>query len=146
MMKGIVESLQAAGGPGPAYEAARESVARAARGGRADPRRHRCQRDPRGASLAAVRREPARRARTARRRRAHPVEALRRRDLRRGRAFRARRPRPDRAGLRADLVLLGADPTRDIAATRTIRGVWIAGDRVNNGGATAPGGTTAEDR
>lgn len=33
-------------------------------------------------------------------------------------------------GLRADLVLLGADPTADIAATRLIRGVWIAGIRI----------------
>ncbi len=33
-------------------------------------------------------------------------------------------------GLRADLVLLDADPTVDIAATRSIRGVWIAGQRV----------------
>ena len=33
-------------------------------------------------------------------------------------------------GLRADLVLLDADPTVDIAATRSIRGVWIAGERV----------------
>jgi imidazolonepropionase-like amidohydrolase len=33
-------------------------------------------------------------------------------------------------GLRADLVLLDADPTIDIAATRSIRGVWLAGDRV----------------
>jgi imidazolonepropionase-like amidohydrolase len=41
---------------------------------------------------------------------------------------------PDRGriapGLRADLVLLDGDPTVDIAATRTIRGVWIAGERV----------------
>lgn len=34
------------------------------------------------------------------------------------------------AGLRADLVLLADDPTIDIAATRSIRGVWIAGERV----------------
>lgn len=33
-------------------------------------------------------------------------------------------------GLRADLVLLADDPTIDIAATRSIRGVWIAGERV----------------
>ena len=33
-------------------------------------------------------------------------------------------------GLRADLVLLADDPTIDIAATRTILGVWIAGERV----------------
>lgn len=42
---------------------------------------------------------------------------------------------PDRGriaiGLRADLVLLADDPTVDIAATRSIRGVWIAGERVS---------------
>ena len=32
-------------------------------------------------------------------------------------------------GRRADLVLVGTDPTRDIAATRDIRGVWIGGER-----------------
>ena len=40
---------------------------------------------------------------------------------------------PDRGrvepGLRADLVLLAGDPTLDIAATRTIREVWVAGQR-----------------
>ncbi|WP_353647421.1 amidohydrolase family protein [Nakamurella sp. A5-74] len=35
-----------------------------------------------------------------------------------------------RSGLRADLLLVAADPTVDIAATRDIRGVWIAGERV----------------
>ena len=34
-------------------------------------------------------------------------------------------------GLRADLVLLADDPTVDVAATRTIRGVWIAGERIS---------------
>ncbi|HQV90402.1 MAG TPA: amidohydrolase family protein [Phycicoccus sp.] len=34
------------------------------------------------------------------------------------------------AGARADIVLLAADPTEDIAASRDVRGVWIAGDRV----------------
>ena len=33
-------------------------------------------------------------------------------------------------GMRADLVLLDADPTADIAPVRSIRGVWIAGERV----------------
>ena len=33
-------------------------------------------------------------------------------------------------GLRADLLLVDGDPTTDIAATRDIRGVWIAGQRV----------------
>ena len=34
------------------------------------------------------------------------------------------------AGLRADLVLVDGDPTTDIVATRRIRAVWIAGERV----------------
>jgi imidazolonepropionase-like amidohydrolase len=34
------------------------------------------------------------------------------------------------AGRRADLVLVAGDPTADIRATRNIRGVWIAGARV----------------
>lgn len=33
-------------------------------------------------------------------------------------------------GLRADLVLVAGDPTSDVSATRGIRGVWIAGERV----------------
>jgi imidazolonepropionase-like amidohydrolase len=33
-------------------------------------------------------------------------------------------------GLRADLVLLDADPLADISATRGIRGVWVAGQRI----------------
>ena len=33
-------------------------------------------------------------------------------------------------GRRADLVLVEGDPTQDIAATRAIRGVWVAGVQV----------------
>jgi imidazolonepropionase-like amidohydrolase len=33
-------------------------------------------------------------------------------------------------GLRADLVLLDADPLEDVSATRRIQGVWCAGVRV----------------
>lgn len=36
-----------------------------------------------------------------------------------------------RPGLRADLVLVGGDPTATISATRDIRGVWIAGERAS---------------
>ena len=35
-------------------------------------------------------------------------------------------------GLRADLVVLGADPASDITAIRSIREVWIGGDRVRS--------------
>lgn len=35
-----------------------------------------------------------------------------------------------REGLRADLVLVDGDPLSDIRATSSIRGVWIAGERV----------------
>ena len=34
------------------------------------------------------------------------------------------------AGRRADLVLVEGDPTQDIAATRAIRGVWVAGMKI----------------
>ncbi len=34
------------------------------------------------------------------------------------------------AGRRADLLLIEGDPTQDIAATRAIRGVWVAGEKV----------------
>ena len=33
-------------------------------------------------------------------------------------------------GRRADLLLVDGDPTADVTATRSIRGVWIAGDKV----------------
>ncbi|MFC7755409.1 amidohydrolase family protein [Tsukamurella soli] len=33
-------------------------------------------------------------------------------------------------GRRADLVLVGGDPTSDVTATRNIRGVWIGGERI----------------
>jgi imidazolonepropionase-like amidohydrolase len=35
-----------------------------------------------------------------------------------------------RAGLRADLLLVGGDPTADISATQDVRGVWVAGERL----------------
>jgi imidazolonepropionase-like amidohydrolase len=35
-----------------------------------------------------------------------------------------------RAGLRADLLLVGGDPTADISATHDVVGVWVAGERL----------------
>lgn len=35
-----------------------------------------------------------------------------------------------RVGARADLVLLEGDPLQDIAATRSIQGVWVAGRHI----------------
>ena len=35
-----------------------------------------------------------------------------------------------KAGRRADLLLIEGDPTQDIAATRAIRSIWVAGVRV----------------
>ncbi len=34
-------------------------------------------------------------------------------------------------GRRADLVLVGGDPTSDVSVTRDVRGVWIAGTRTS---------------
>ena len=130
MMKGIVEGLRAAGAPGPAYEPARESVtalhaagmpilagtdANAVPFGPSSP--------PFGESLhqelellvdAGLSPAEALDAATA-------VTADHFGLADRGRVA---------PGLRADLVLLDADPTADIAATRGIRGVWIAGARI----------------
>ncbi|ROS75414.1 amidohydrolase family protein [Cellulomonas sp. PhB143] len=35
-----------------------------------------------------------------------------------------------REGLRADLLLVGGDPTSDITATQDVRGVWVGGERL----------------
>ncbi|MEA9986221.1 amidohydrolase family protein [Subtercola sp. RTI3] len=59
-----------------------------------------------------------------------PVEALRGATVLPARMFDLRDRGAVTPGLRADLVLVEGDPTVDIAATRAIRGVWIAGARV----------------
>lgn len=59
-----------------------------------------------------------------------PVEALRSATVVPATVFHL----PDRGsievGQRADLLLVDGDPTRDITATRAVRGVWISGTRV----------------
>ncbi len=59
-----------------------------------------------------------------------PLEALRSATVLPARLFEL----PDRgavtAGLRADLLLVDGDPTRDITATAAVRGVWIHGTQV----------------
>jgi imidazolonepropionase-like amidohydrolase len=129
-MEGLVEGLNRAGIPGPAYEPARASVAavhaaglpilagtdaNVAPGAPSAP--------PFGESLH------------------HELELLVDAGLSAAEALDAATSLPadhfnlaDRGrvepGLRADLVLLEDDPLADISATRRIRGVWVAGQRV----------------
>ena len=130
MMKGLVERLRAAGAPGPAYEPAQESVttlkaagmpilagtdANATGGAPYSPAFGESLHDEL-ALLVAAGLSPAEALDAAT---SVPADQFRLAD--RGRVA---------EGLRADLVLLGADPLADIAATRDIRGVWIAGVQV----------------
>ena len=61
-----------------------------------------------------------------------PAEALRGATSLAAGTFGPDGPGSHRAGRRADLVLIDGDPTRDISATRNIRGVWIGGVRVSS--------------
>jgi imidazolonepropionase-like amidohydrolase len=130
MMEGLVEGLKRAGLPGPVYEPARASVAAVHAAGMpilagtdanavpASPSS-----PPFGESLH------------------HELELLVGAGLSTAEALDAATSLPAdhfdladrgriRQGLRADLVLLDDDPLADISATRSIRGVWIAGQRV----------------
>jgi imidazolonepropionase-like amidohydrolase len=130
MMEGLVEGLKRAGLPGPVYEPARASVAalhsagvpilagtdaNAAPASPSSP--------PFGDSLH------------------HELELLVEAGLSTAEALDAATSLPAdhfgladrgriRPGLRADLVLLDSDPLVDISATRSIRGVWVAGQRI----------------
>ena len=59
-----------------------------------------------------------------------PVEALRAATVLTADYFGFRDRGVIEAGRRADLLLIDGDPTQEIAATRAIRGVWVAGVRV----------------
>ncbi|GAA2025885.1 amidohydrolase family protein [Agromyces tropicus] len=130
MMRGIVDRLAASGAPGPSYEPARESV-RALHAA--------------GVPIVAgtdANETPAAPASPTHGTSLHeelallveaglsPVEALRATTSTAADHFGLDDRGRIAPGLRADLVLLDADPTIDIAATRGIRGVWIAGKLV----------------
>jgi len=130
MMKGIVERLRASGLPGPAYEPARASVRALHAAGvpilagtDANETASAPASPPYGDSLhdeLALLVEAG----------LSPVEALRAATSVAAEHFGLDDRGRIATGLRADLVLLDADPTADIAATRGIRAVWIAGERV----------------
>ena len=130
MMRGIVENLKAAGRPGPAYEPARATVATLHAAGMpilagtdanatpaapASPVFGESLHDELGLLVDAG---------------LTPAQALDAATVIAARHFGLTDRGAIAPGLRADLVMLGADPTVDIAATRAIRGVWIAGERV----------------
>lgn len=130
MMKGIVERLTAAGAPGPSYAPARESV---------------CTLHAAGVPILAgtdANETPTAPASPVFGSSLHdelallvdagltPVDALRSATSVAAEHFGLHDRGVIAPGLRADLVLLDADPTLDIAATRAIRGVWLTGERV----------------
>lgn len=59
-----------------------------------------------------------------------PVEALRGATILPAQLFDLKDRGAIKPGLRADLVLIDGDPTKDINVTRNIKGVWIKGERV----------------
>ena len=131
MMKGIVDRLHAAGIPGPHVRACPRIGARAPRGGRADPGRHRRQRDPRGARIPAFGASLHDELELLVEAGLTPVEALRAATSVAAEHFGLDDRGTHRAAGCAPTSCCST-PTRraDIPATRDIRGVWIAGERV----------------
>ena len=130
MMKGIVDRVAVAGRPGPRYEAARESVSALHAAGvpvlagtDANETPSAPASPPAGESLHSELALLVEAGLT-------PVEALRAATSLPAEYFALRDRGTIATGMRADLVLLDADPIADISATRAIRGVWIAGERV----------------
>lgn len=130
MMEGLVDGLKRAGMPGPVYEPARASVAAVHDAGMpilagtdANATPAAPSSPPFGESMH------------------HELELLVGAGLSPAEALNAATSLPadhfdlgERGrilpGLRADLVLLEHDPLADISATRSVRGVWVAGQRI----------------
>jgi imidazolonepropionase-like amidohydrolase len=130
MMRGLVNRLRAAGAPGPAYEPAHDSVEQLKTSGMPILAGTDANSSP-GAPYAPPFGESLH----------DELELLVAAGLSEAEALDAATSVPadkfgmsDRgritAGMRADLVLLDEDPIANIWATRSIRGVWIAGDRI----------------
>ena len=129
MMKGLVDGLKRAGIPGPSYEPARTSVAAAHAAGMPILAGTDSNATP-GAPSSPAFGESLH----------HELELLVDAGLSPAEALDAATSQPAdhfnladrgriRPGLRADLVLLDSDPLADISATRSIRAVWVAGER-----------------
>jgi imidazolonepropionase-like amidohydrolase len=131
MMKGIVERLAASGAPGPSYDAARNSVANLHAAGAiivAGTDANETAAAPASPLFGSSLHDELALLVDAG---LTPVAALRAATSVAADAFGLNDRGHIAAGLRADLVLLDADPTADIAATRGVRGVWIAGERIS---------------
>ncbi|MEC5151936.1 amidohydrolase family protein [Cryobacterium sp. GrIS_2_6] len=133
MMKGIVEGLKAAGAPGPVYEPARASVAVLHDAGMPILAGTDANAVPFGPSSPPFGESLHQELGLLVEAGLSPVEALDAATSVAADHFGLDDRGRIAAGLRADLVLLDADPTADIAATRSMRGVWIAGQRIQKG-------------
>lgn len=132
MMRGIVENLRAQGLPGPSYEPARASVATLHAAGMPVLAGTDANATPAAPASPAFGESLHEELALLVEAGLTPAQALDAATsvaaehfglLDRGRVA---------TGLRADLVLLADDPTVDVAATRSIRGVWIAGERITS--------------
>lgn len=130
MMKGIVDGLKAAGAPGPMYEPARASVTALHDAGMpilagtdANAVPFSPSSPPFGESLHQELRLLVEAGLST-------AEALDAATTVAAEQFGLDDRGRIEPGLRADIVLLDADPLADISATRSIRGVWIAGQRI----------------
>lgn len=133
MMKGIVDRMAANGVPGLAYEAARDSVTALHEAGvpiLAGTDANEAPAVPASPSFGTSLHDELALLVDAG---LTPVAALRAATSVAADRFRLGDRGNIAPGLRGDLVLLDADPTASIGATRSIRGVWIAGQRVVGG-------------
>ena len=130
MMKGIVEGLKAAGAPGPAYEPARATVAALHDAGMPILAGTDANAVPFGPSSPPFGESLHQELGLLVEAGLSPAEALDATTSVAAHHFGLDDRGRIEPGLRADLVLLDANPLVAISATRNIRGVWIAGQRI----------------